>query len=151
MKFSRRSFIGNISIAALAVMSGSSAGKTFGQTAKTDNLFFVPPESMSDPINYFTSKHFEPFVNTSFKVNGGSHLTSQLVLKEVTNLEHQANKKGGYSGESFSLLFKGSARRKLVQDTYRFTHDALGEFTFLAVPVGISGTGYEVIVNRIGR
>ena len=151
MRFTRRSFIGKLGVSALAAVSIGSIGNVFGQTSQINDLFLPPPESMSDPVNYLTSRHFEPFVNTSFKIQTGERNSSRLILKEVKNLARKDMEKLGYSGESFSLLFKGSKRIKLAPDSYQFEHDALGKFSFLLIPVGISGASYEVIVNRIGR
>jgi hypothetical protein len=151
MKFTRRSFIGQLSLSVLAAASVGSLGGVRGQSALSDDLFLPPAESLSDPLNYLTSKHFEPFISTLFKVNSGSGRDSGLTLVEVRELGRKANGNRGFSGESYSLLFQGPTGRKLGQGRYRVHHDALGDLDLFVVPVGRAAGQYEAIVNRISR
>ena len=150
MNVTRRKFIERVGITALAAASASSVGKMFGQSAKADGTFFPPAESAADPLAFLSQQHFEPFINTAFDVIGEGG-AGRLTLIEVNAIGRKANESRGYSGESFSLIFRGSATNKLEQGTYQFRHGSLGKLSLLAVPVGRKGTRYEVVVNRIER
>jgi hypothetical protein len=148
MTITRRGFIQNLGIGAIAAASLTSAGSIFAQISKTDGLFAAPPESFSDPLNYLTKAHFEPFVDTFVQVRTGEKQI-RLRLIEVTDLKREANESRAFSGESFSLLFEDSRKARLPQDVYPIQHFALGEFSLLLVPTGIKGNRYEAIINRI--
>lgn len=149
MTITRRRFIRNLGIAAIAAVSLNSSPGIFGQTLLADGLFPVPPESFSDPLNYLTRAHFEPFVDTFVQVRLSEKKRIQLQLIEVSELKHRANEKMSLRGESFSLLFQDTRTARLPQDVYRIEHAALGEFSLLLVPTGIKGNRYEAIINRI--
>jgi hypothetical protein len=148
MTITRRRFIQNLGTAAIAAAALTSAGGIFAQISKTDGLFVPPPESFSDPLNYLTKAHFEPFVDTFVQVRKGEKQI-QLRLIEVTELKREANERRSFSGESFSLLFEDSRKARLTQEVYSIQHFALGEFSLLLVPTGIRGNRYEAIINRI--
>jgi hypothetical protein len=140
MKYTRRSFIGNLSIAAMAA---ASAGSIFPQKRpRPDDLFPVPSAAYTD--FYLSRTHFEPLVNTTFEIG-----SVKLTLKEVTQLGSKNNEMRGYYGEAFSLLFDGP--RGLPSGTHQMSHPAIGEFPFFITAVGNRGTTYEVIVNRIRK
>jgi hypothetical protein len=148
MNITRRGFIQNLGTAAIAVASLTSTGSVFAQISRTDELFAVPTESLSDPLNFLTRAHFVPFVNTFVKVRAGEKQI-QMRLIEVTDLNRQINEQRSIRGESFSLLLEDSRKRRLAQEVYQIEHFALGEFSLLLVPVGINGQHYEAIINRI--
>jgi hypothetical protein len=150
MNVTRRKFIERVGITALAAASATSVGKVFAQSGKADGMYFRPAESAADPLNYLSRQHFEPFINTAFEVSGEGG-AARLTLIEVNAIERKTNESRGYSGESFSLIFRGSAANKLEQGTYQVRHGALGEHSLLVVPVGRKGTRYEVIINLIVR
>jgi hypothetical protein len=149
MTITRRRFIRNLGIGAIAAVSLTSTGIIFAQTSRAaDELFPLPPESLSDPLNNLTKAHFEPFVNTFVQVRTGEKQI-QLRLIEVAELKREANESRAIRGESFSLLFEDSRKRRLSQEVYIIEHFALGEFSLLLVPTGIKGNRYEAIINRI--
>jgi hypothetical protein len=55
------------------------------------------------------------------------------------------------SQDAFALVFRGSHRAPLLQETYTLTHAALGTFLLLVVPVGMvrQRPYYEAVVNRL--
>jgi hypothetical protein len=57
----------------------------------------------------------------------------------------------GSREQCFSILFRGTRKRQLPQDTYMINHREIGTFQLLLVPVGESRTGrfYEAVFNRI--
>lgn len=150
MTITRRGFIRNLGAATVAVAALTATGNIFGQTLNTDELFPLPPESLSDPLNYLTRAHFEPFVNTFVQVSKDEKQI-RLQLIEVKELKREANESRSFRGESFSLLFADTRKSRLAQDTYSIEHFALGKFSLLLVPTGLKGNHYEAIINRIGR
>ena len=97
----------------------------------------------------FSLDSFSDLRSELFKVayQGGG---AKLRLAEVNDLIGKAGK-----GESFSLLFRGSANPPLKQGTYRFTHPNLGAFLLFLVPVGQplpdGSAHYEAVFNRQQR
>ena len=55
------------------------------------------------------------------------------------------------SQDAFALVFRGSHRAPLLQETYTLTHAALGTFLLLVVPVGLvrQQPYYEAVLNRL--
>jgi hypothetical protein len=149
MKISRRNFIINTGAAALAAGVVFPAQNLFGQTLFVNQLFPIPPESTNDALNYLRREHFESVINTFFQFQPVEERAFKLQLLAVENSRRGANEKQGFSGESFSLLFEGSKKSKVPQGTYQVSHDTLGRFLLLIVPVGLRGNRYEAIVNRI--
>lgn len=151
MKITRRNFVQISGIAAVSATLLGSVDKVFGQFEKGSELFPVPAESLSDPLNYLVKAHFEPFAGTAFRggLDGGPIV--DLRLKAVTELTRGINVKRGYRGESFSLLFEGTSKRRLAEGPYVFEHGNLGRFTLNLAPVGKAGRNYEAVINRVGR
>lgn len=150
MTTTRRRFIQNIGMATVAAVSLNSTVNIFGQSSKTDKLI-LPPETLSDPLNYLMSGHFQSVVDTPVRVYTNRRSYVQLQLIEVKELKREVNENRGYNGESFSLLFQAPQRTKLSQKTYLLSHDNLGEFSLFLAPVGSRGDKYEAIINRIDR
>lgn len=150
MNIPRRRFIRNLGVAAIAAASlTSTRSSIFAQTSgATDGLFMPPPESFSDPLNYLTKAHFEPFVNTFVEIRAGEKQI-QMQLIKVSDLNREANEKRSFRGESYSLVFEDSVKARLPQDVYQIEHFALGKFSLLLVPGGIEENHYEAIINRI--
>jgi hypothetical protein len=150
INFSRRSFIENLSVTAVAAVTVSSVTNVFGQKGNV-GLNLGPTSNNSGHLDHLTSGRFEPYLNTTFTVQNGPIRSSSLILREIRVLNNKTNEKRGYSGESFSLLFQGPSEANLASGPYRFGHDSMGRFSFLVNPVGAGQTNYEVIVNRLHR
>jgi len=148
MDIGRRHFIQTSAAAAVAVTILGTEVRSFGQTAG-DDLFFPPPESTLDPLNYFSSRHFQPLVGGVFQ-GEGEFGSFDFRLLEVKQLESKSNLKRGYTGESFSLYFEAEGKTLPPSGTYDFDHPALGRFSLFVGPVGMSNN-CEAIVNRISR
>ena len=99
------------------------------------------------PYPTLTKADFESQLNTDFLVN---KKPGQVILKlvGVTDLMGRED----FSGkEGFSLMFRGELNA-LVQRTYLIEHPALGQFSFLIVPVMGNRNRkqhYEAVVNRL--
>jgi hypothetical protein len=148
MKISRRSFFLNSGAAALTAAIVFPVQNVFGQTQKSAELFPIPPESVNDALTFLKREHFEPFINTLFQFQPETGRVFNLKLIAAENLSRGENETQGFVGESFSLLFEGTKKSKISQGTFQITH-ALGQFSLLIVPVGLTGNRYEAIINRI--
>jgi hypothetical protein len=94
---------------------------------------------------------FTPYQNTQFRVRGSGKQGGLLTLVEVDDLRSGGDAAAA-GRDGFSLLFTGTSKKPLVQDVYRITHDALGEFSLLLVRVSVPNKGrvyYEAIINRL--
>lgn len=151
MKITRRNFVQISGVAAISATLLGSVDKVFAQIEKGSDLFQVPAESLSDPLNYLVKEHFEPFVGTAMRAGIEGEAKVDLRLKAVTELTRRINVKRGYRGESFSLLFEGVSKRRLAAGSYVFDHGNLGTFALLLTPVGKAGKSYEAIINRVDR
>lgn len=49
----------------------------------------------------------------------------------------------------FMVQFSGPASQPLLQDTYRFTHDTLGQFSMFIVPGGPGSDTYTAVFNEL--
>lgn len=98
-----------------------------------------------------TKDAFAPYVGTTFRVKAGA-ASVDLRLTKITDLKAIARIPSRIAGrESFSLLFKGSSRaRLLTQETRVIEHQELGRFSLFLVPVGRSrNRHYEAIIIRL--
>lgn len=151
MKITRRSFIRASGALAVSGVLFSSLGQVFGQKGAGGEGFPIPIESTTDPLNYLTRSHFEPFVNAYLQIQSGKSRPTRLQLLEVRELSKPINQKRGINGESFSLLFRSDQKRSIEGQVYTFRHASLGTFSLFLSPVGMSGHEYEAIVNRISQ
>ena len=97
---------------------------------------------------------FSAQARKAFLVRDGQKVLGALTLTEVRELATQLLVKGkalDSGNEKFSLLFSGSYRRPLSQDTYTFEQAQLGRFEMFIVPVGRKDESqlyYEATFNR---
>lgn len=96
---------------------------------------------------------FEQFadqLNTPFIVRTGS-APVKVVLVQARPASLTSPDAEDANNERFSLLFRGSPRQPLEQDTYYFEHPHLGRRAIFIVPVGppdAAGCFYEAVFNR---
>lgn len=146
----RRNFIQNLGFAAIVGASLNVSGTVFGQTLKTDDLFSLPPESLSNPVFSFTSAHFTPFIGTEFQLRQqGKRRTETLTLLKVDEIQRKENLTKGIQGESFSLLFSNTRETKLAGQSFELSHPALGAFTLFLSPVNKEPNLFEAIINHL--
>jgi hypothetical protein len=153
MSLSRRRFLQTGAVTVVAVTVISQPLQSFAQTvvgARADAPYFpVPDAARLDSAVYLQKVAFPPYVGTQFRVQGGGK-GGLLTLTQVDDL--RGNGKTAAGGNGFSLLFAGSLKKPLAQDTYTFTHDALGEFSLLLVRLNTRKRDrayYEAIINRV--
>lgn len=150
MKFTRRSFLKRSGTVALTAAIAGPFATSFGQNRNSvDQLASAPLAASSDPLSYLTQKDFISYVGEVFELRRDGQRPVKVRLIEAAELHSAFNEKRGYVGESFSLLFESAGKSRLNGDLYDFDHYALGKFSLLVTPVGMSGTEYEAIVNRI--
>ena len=150
MQITRRNFIQTLGSAGVFIAAGG-ATAVFSQRRVRTDLFPIPAEVYSEPLYSMTANQFEPLIGQAFSATAADGVTAELVLAEVNRLELQANTLRGYYGEVFSLVFEGSRRERLAQDSYEIHVDGLPNFTALVVPTGRVRRKYEIIINHLTR
>jgi hypothetical protein len=152
MNISRRRFLHNSAAAAASVAFFGTLNGANGQSRSEKDAIGDTLAASRDPLGFLTQENFVPFTGETFVVKTSAGRTVQLRLIEVNGLVLDANVKRGYVGESYSLIFDAPrSKSRPTGDLYQFDHYALGQFSLLVLPVGLSGTRYEAIVNRITR
>jgi len=157
MAISRRKFIG-ASVASLLVVGGPIAGLdlVLGQGRKTGpdralNAGEIPYASQLDPVFSFRQDTFTPYINSNFVVRGQSGRTGNFKLIGVDGppARPKNNRPANTVTTSFSLFFT-SGKKIWPQDEYEVTHDALGTFKLLIVPI-VSRTEpmYQAVINHL--
>jgi hypothetical protein len=153
MSLSRRRFLQTGAVAVVAATVISNPLQSFAQTVVDGRAgapyFPVPDAVRLDSAVYLQKVAFTPYVGTQFRVQGGGK-GGLLTLTQVDDL--RGNGKTAAAGNGFSLVFAGSLKKPLAQNTYTFTHDALGEFSLLLVRLNTRKQDrayYEAIINRV--
>ena len=148
MYISRRKFLQTGTVAAFAVAGGLTS--VAGQE-KVGTLFALPAEVYSQALYSMTAKQFRNLIGRNFTAVSGDGRRTAIVLVEVNVLERMANTTSGYYGESFSLIFEGRSKTRLVQDLYELQGDAFDPVSVLLVPTGRASRQYELIINHLTR
>ena len=134
----RRNFIQALGLATIAGAAINLNSTVLGQTRKSNDLFPIPEEILSDPVLSFTSAHFIPFINTDFEVRQENmRRVESLRLLDVREVERKSNLANGVKGNCFSLLFFNPRGAKLKTGQFEFSHFSLGNFTLTISPVTV--------------
>jgi hypothetical protein len=142
---SRRNFIKFGALSTIGGFALGIPGKLFGKTPGAGGL-----NLLSNSASIYTSKSFAPFVNTNFQIRHEDiEGYKNLRLLEVKDLNNQANNLKGFTGESFSLLFKSTNTGQIEGKVYAVSHDSLGEFSLFIAPVTIEPDHYEAVIFRL--
>ena len=169
MSVSRRAFLRLGATCALGIgLPLQFTSAAFGQQRAAGQphptgLAEIPYESQLDPVFYFTSATFRPYLTTTFRLQGGSDgrsFDAQLVevtdvgsrMVKVRGTEEMRVMRASRTEVCFSLIFAGARNEAARQGIYRIEHDALGSFELFLVPVGRPGgrlTHYEAVINRM--
>jgi hypothetical protein len=165
MSNSRRDFLKTGAMAALflgtPVSQLAKGQRRLGSQARVGDRFQIPGQSEYDPLFNLRRSSFAPYINSSFVVRSSTSKLAKaasLTLVSVSGLSasSKASKMSqqaveGAGMDSFSLLFRSSARSGLAQDVYDVHHEALGNMRLLLVPVVSkekTGFFYEAVINR---
>ena len=92
-------------------------------------------------------------LNTSFSFVHGDAKPVAVKLVEVNDATPKAKRSQGRATgkECFTAVFLGTSSAPLRQETYAVTHESLGKFSMLVVPVARTAEGcyYEAVFNRL--
>jgi hypothetical protein len=146
MTISRRSFLKVGAMAGLSVplIGSTELGAATGLNPATGSK--LPGAGRRDPLSQLNKADFERQTKSRFGIRSAQAGATHLKLIQVGNLPPSGK------GEAFSLVFRGSSKRPMRQDTYSIRHAALGSFSLLLVPVGqakSAGRYYEAVINRL--
>jgi hypothetical protein len=102
---------------------------------------------MPDPLSGFDSKIFTAQLHTPFKVLRDKEPPVTLELAEVNERPTPPDV------ELFSLVFRGPAAPRLVQQTHHFEHEVLGAFDLFitAIAGDPEGISYEAVFHRLRK
>lgn len=91
---------------------------------------------------------FERQLNTDFLIKTGDQ---KIRVKLVAVDDLRRDKKSAIGKECYGLTFHGDTSNRLAQDTYLIEHKELGVFSFLLVPIGMTGKRpqYEAVINHV--
>jgi hypothetical protein len=95
---------------------------------------------------------FLPHLYTRFRLWIGTQPFFTAVLVEINAFSPpEDGTLETASQDAFALVFRGSHRAPLLQETYTLTHAALGTFLLLVVPVRLvrQQPYYEAVLNRL--
>jgi len=123
------------------------------QAADRPDLFRIPIESQTDPLNSLTEETLSGYLNTRFQVLTSSGRAINLELIKVGGWRPTSAAKLANAAnlECFSALFRGPRRRALESGTYKITQDQLGAFELFITPVNDHKKEqlYEAVFNRL--
>jgi hypothetical protein len=94
-----------------------------------------------------TEKEFSQQLNTKYLADVPESQPIELELVEVKSYPSGPGEQEGM--ERFSIFFLGPAETFLPQDTYRVTHEEMGDLDLFLVPIAREELGfrYETIIN----
>jgi hypothetical protein len=153
MPTTRRFFLKAASVAALTAGIGvKNVPLVHAQDPSQD--FPIPSEARQDPVYWFRSGTFEPYVNGIFQAPDARGRMIELTLLSVTT--HKVSPRTRLSirqarpTEAFSLMFRASRPLPPFTSIHKISHGALGNFDlFLTHRVGTDGQNYyEAVFNH---
>jgi hypothetical protein len=167
MSIARRSFLKSATMTTLSAgLAIGSAHLIFGQQAGNGRSlrktgasagadFPISIEAESNPLFFFRSSTFSPYVGDIFQVPNARGETIEVTLTGVS--DYKMNRATRIStgrlrqSESFSLTFTASERLPQFTSIHRMSHPALGEFDlFMTSHQTENGTFvYEAVFNHI--
>jgi hypothetical protein len=101
---------------------------------------------------YLKRATYEKLLNSNFQIRptGAAAMRLRLVAATDEARESGVGQPADPGGECFSLIFRGSAKAPLKQDTYTLSHPRMGRFRLFLVPVrkDADGISYQALINR---
>jgi hypothetical protein len=143
--FTRRDFLLGTGV---ALVASSAALPAIGQTRKGSGLAKQPPTFVPDALSALTYDSFVSYIGEVMTVQNSDGRTVRLRLIAADNLSEIPDWHSKYKGQAYSLTFEIVRKAEVKQDVYKFDHYALGSFSLLLVPVGLTGRRFEAIINR---
>jgi hypothetical protein len=146
MSLSRRKFL---RAGTLVAISAGIPLKTLVASTISQPSSFLPTNHQLNAGSYLTRESFSRHLNTkfSFSLKGLQGVSVKLI--EVNDLTPKTMATSGK--ECFAVVFIGPRNAPLRQETYAVTHESLGKFDMLVVPIAShpEGVYYEAIFNRL--
>ena len=146
MSLSRRKFLraGTLVAISAGIPLKTLVARTVGQPRS-----FLPTNSQLNAKSYLTRESFSRHLNTKFSFAHEELQGISVKLIEVNDLTPKTMATSGK--ECFALVFLGPRNAPLGQETYAVTHESLGRFEMLVVPIAShrEGVYYEAIFNRL--
>lgn len=145
MSVSRRKFLRAGTL--VAISAGFPLRSLFAATLSQPSSL-LPTIGHLNPGLYLNQETFSRQLNTKFSFSR-EDVEVAVKLIEVNNLTPKMAATNGK--ECFGLVFIGSHKQPVRQETYRVTHNSIGKFDMLVVPVASNKKGvyYEAIFNRL--
>jgi hypothetical protein len=144
-KFTRRDFIMG---SGAALLASSIAMPALGQTRRSSGLTKLPPAYAADGLTSLAYDNFVPYIGEVMQVQASDGRSIPLRLIAAENLRERPDWHAMYKGDSYSLTFETTRKGEIRQDVFKFEHYALGSFSLLLAPVGLTGRRFEAIINR---
>ena len=145
MSLSRRKFL---RAGTLVALSAGIPFKTLVASTISQSSSFLPTNKQLNAGSYLNRESFSRHLNTkfSFSLKGLQGVSVKLI--EVNDLTPKTAATGK---ECFTAVFIGSPNAPLRQETYAVTHESLGKFDMLVVPIARNKEGvyYEAVFNRL--
>ena len=142
MSLSRRKFLraGTLVAISASIPSRSLAARTVSQLSS-----FLPAGNQL----VLNRESFSRHLNTKFSFADKELQGVSVKLIEVNDLTPKTMAAAGK--ECFAVVFIGPRNAPLRQETYAVTHESLGRFDMLVVPIASHSEGvyYEAIFNRL--
>jgi hypothetical protein len=130
------------------LLASSIAIPALGQTRRTSGITKLPPAYTGDALASLAYGNFVSYIGEVMQVQSSDGRTLPLRLIAVENLRERPDWHAMYKGDEYSLTFEITRKGEVRQDVYKFDHYALGSFSLLLVPVGLTGRRFEAIINR---
>jgi hypothetical protein len=145
MSLSRRKFLraGTLVAVAAGIPMKTLVARTVSQPRS-----FLPTTRLNAGSN-LNRESFARYLNTKFSFAREELQGLSVKLIEVNDLTPKTMATSGK--ECFGLVFIGPRNAPLRQETYAVTHESLGKFDMLVVPIASQREGvyYEAIFNRL--
>jgi len=146
MSLSRRKFL---RAGTLVAISAGIPLKTLVASTISQSSSFLPTDNQLNAAPYLNRESFSRHLNTKFSF---AHKDLQGVSVKLIEVNDLITKTITTSGkECFAVVFRGPRNAPLRQETYAVTHQSLGKFDMLVVPIAShpEGVYYEAIFNRL--
>ena len=149
MSLSRRKFL---RAGTLVAISAGFPLRTLVAETLSQSSPVLPTNNQLKPGLYLNREDFSRYLNTKFSFSHGDAEAFAVKLIEVNDLTPKTARRSAATGkECFAAVFIGSHNAPLRQETYTVTHESIGKFDMLVVPIARNKTGvyYEAIFNRL--
>jgi hypothetical protein len=148
MSLSRRKFL---RAGTLVAISAGIPLRTLVAETLSQPSSFLPANTQLNAGLYLNRETFSRYLNTKFSFSHEAVEAVAVKLIEVNDLTPNTVGPAAAGKECFALVFRGSHNAPLRQETYTVTHESLGKFDMLVVPIARNKEGvyYEAVFNRL--